>query len=135
MVPVDPKVSTITATGGGVATDSGGLVQVEFPPGSVPQDVAITITPLKTLEALPTGAPPATFAAQSFSIESNDVEPLVPVTVTMRNQLGLHAGHKLVMYYFDHAKGRWGVSGKGEVSGDGQTLVSTTNHFSDLAYG
>ena len=79
--------------------------------------------------------PPATFAAQSFSIDSNGVEPAVSLTVTIQHRLGLRAGHRLVMYYFYHATGRWGISGSGQVSAAGQTLFATTNHFSVLAYG
>ena len=110
-------------------------MKINIPPGGIGQDVPITITPLMTPEALPGGMPPATFAAQSFSIDSNGVEPAVSLTVTMQNRLGLRAGHRLVMYYFDHATGRWGISGSGQVSADGQTLFATTNHFSVLAYG
>lgn len=94
--------------GGGVATDSQGLVELTFPPGAVSTTVPVQITPLKTRKEFPTPLPDATATGYGVSaLPPHSLELAVPVTIRFTNYRNIPTTLSIPLGTVDYETGGW----------------------------
>ncbi|MCC6669411.1 MAG: hypothetical protein IT375_37080, partial [Polyangiaceae bacterium] len=125
---LDPQV-TMIGPGGGVATDSQGLVELTFPPGAVSTTVPVQITPLKTRKEFPTPLPDATATGYGVSLSPHSLELAVPVTIRFTNYRNIPTTLSIPLGTVDYETGGWDHVGL--ATWDGQRFAGTITHFSN----
>ena len=124
---LDPQV-TMIGPGGGVATDSQGLVELVFPPGAVSTTVPVQITPIPTREKFPFPLPDSTSTGYGVVLTPHTLELAVPVTMRFQNYRNIPTNLSIPLGDVDYANGTWDHSGFG--AWDGERFRATITHFS-----
>jgi RHS repeat-associated protein len=135
----DTHSVTISAANGGSLTDSTGNVQVIIPPGALNKDTAFNATWLPTASAYPLPLPENFVYLGGVQMGPEHTAFNKPVTLRMRNTLGLPPASK-VDYFFaahDEADPNEGFydPGTGVVTPDGAFVEYQVTHFSCMALG
>lgn len=122
-----PGTAIIGPAGGRL--EAGGLI-VDFPPGALPADFTILVTPLSPGQV---PAPPDGLAVISAArFEPAGLQFLLPVTITFPLSARLPAGQTLTLYELQN--NTWQDSGfNAVVSADRRTAAAEVSHFSIYA--
>ncbi|MBI3203074.1 MAG: hypothetical protein HYZ29_16170, partial [Myxococcales bacterium] len=124
---LDPQV-TMIGPGGGVATDSQGLVELTFPPGAVSTTVPVQITPLETRKEFPTPLPDSTATGYGVSLSPHSLALAIPVTIRFTNYRNIPTTLSIPLGTVDYETGGWDHVGL--ATWDGQRFAGTITHFS-----
>lgn len=136
---LESKTTSISAASGGTLTDATGNVQVVFPPGALTQNLQVSATYLPSKDAFPLPLPENLVYAGGVQMGPEHVTFNKPVTMRVRNTLGLPAGTE-VNYFFashdaDDVNEGFYDPGVGVVSPDGRFVEYRITHFSCMALG
>jgi hypothetical protein len=119
LTPIDSQVTMITATAGGVATDSSGMFEVAFPPGAAPADLAVTITPLPEEAQLPGPMEDGQGHLAAVYFEPRFTTFNTPATMRARNTMGLPPGTQVNLQLWHEDGQQWEDQPAGQVTADG----------------
>ncbi|MBI2093710.1 MAG: carboxypeptidase-like regulatory domain-containing protein, partial [Candidatus Omnitrophica bacterium] len=119
LTALDSQVTLITQATGGTATDSSGNFQVEFPPGSAPQDLNVTITPLMDERQLPSPIPQGRAHIQAVYFEPRFTNFLTPATFRARNTFNFPPNTPINLELWDETTQRWIDQPAGSITPDG----------------
>jgi RHS repeat-associated protein len=130
-------VRTLIGPDGGSHMESTGTVQVLFPAGAVNTTTEVTATVFPTAASFPVTLPQrqAYLAGVQFTPETLTFAQ--PVTVRIRNSLGIPAGTTVPFAFANHGEEapavRFFDPGTARVSADGQSIEAQLPHFSCIA--
>lgn len=135
----DGRVTRIRAATGGTYTDSTGNVEVIFPPGALPRDLDIRGSYLPDRESFPAKLAENMIYAGGVQMGPEHTVFNSPVTVRLRNTLGLPPGMEMPFAFASHDPEDPNPSfydpGTAIVSADGRTIEFQVRHFSCAALG
>ncbi|GMR20210.1 MAG: hypothetical protein BMS9Abin36_0805 [Gammaproteobacteria bacterium] len=135
----DNKVVHINAATGGTFIDATGNVEVTFPPGALPNDTDIQGVYLPNRQTFPIDLPVSIPYAGGVQMGPEHIEFNSPVTVRIKNVLGLPAGTVVPYFFASHSLDDPNPSlydpGDGMVTADGQFIEFQVNHFSCAGLG
>ncbi len=124
--------TTVTMIGpaGGTATDSQGLVELDFPPGAVQTTVPVRITPVRTRDEFPYPLPHATITMYGAVLEPSGLQFAVPVTMRLTNYRSAPTGFTIPVGFVDEDNARWVHTGI--ATWDGAKFSTAIHHFSTI---
>lgn len=129
----DSKRTLITATAGGVATNTSGSVGISIPAGSLDADKELYFTEAKTGKTLQIPLP---FGSHFTYANNNQPSGTVfsePADMNIANILGFDPGFEIPVGTTDENLGVWVDSGyKGVVNAEGSRIDFKIAHFSDI---
>jgi hypothetical protein len=138
--PADTKVTQISATTGGTASNSSETVRLVVPPGAAPADFTFSATNYTAGNQLPGLLPPLsqfTYAhANNFSfakkgnpsLRDGNISFSSPVTMIIENDLGFPVGTQLVYGNYDPVSRSW-IDG-----GDAVVIATKSRSGSSISY-
>lgn len=122
LTPLDSRVTPISPEAGGLAMDSSGNFQVEFPPGAAPRELPVTITPLANERQLPGPLNEDEGHIAAVYFEPRFTAFNTPATLRVRNTLGLPQGTMVNLQLWHEDEQRWQDVNPGHVTADGQWI-------------
>lgn len=135
----ETKTTSISAANGGTLTDPTGNVQVVFPPGALMKDLQISATYLPSKDAFPLPLPENMVYLGGVQMTPEHVTFNKPVTMRLRNTLGLPAGTSVPFFFAAHDENDTNEGfydpGSGVVTPDGKFVEYQVSHFSCMALG
>ncbi len=129
LVPRDTLTTTITPEGG-VATNSGSNIILEFPAGAVDAPIEVNITEFDSSKELPTPLPETSHFTFAADFLPDGTVFNQPVHLKVENFLGFPPGIPVPVGYYDKNIGAWKADGVGIISDDGLWMEYDITHFS-----
>jgi len=135
----DTSATTISAANGGAFMDSTGNVQIIIPAGALPKDTSFTATWLPSARSFPLPLPGSFVYAGGVQMGPEHTVFSKPVTIRVRNILGLPAGTTVRYAFASHdeedANEGFYDPGVGTVTADGLFVEYQVTHFSCMSFG
>jgi len=140
-IPLDGSATELNAAQGAVVTSPHAPgVEIDIPAGVIefPADEASGLISIATIPASRSTVAPPDFAEplEVVSLEPSGVKFKEPVNITLPNVNELPPGVNVVIMSMNSTEGRWEIDGIGEVSSDGNSIVTEDGngitHFSTI---
>ncbi len=129
LTQLDSKTTTITS-GGGIATNADGTIEITFPEGATSEDIEVNATNFKRGKDLPAPLPETSFFTYALELLPDGATFDTPVTVKIANWRGFAAGTPIPVGYYNKNTVRWEAESMGVVTEDGEWVEFAVEHFS-----
>lgn len=121
----DTKVTNISASSGGTATNSSGSISLVIPPGALPSNVSLSMTETKIGKALPIPLPNGSqFTYANTTATNIPVTFSQPAIMTIDNILGFPPGFEIAYGTTSNGMNIWVDSGHRAVVSEDGTKIS-----------
>lgn len=128
----DTKSTLISATSGGIASNTQGNIIIDVPANSLASNASISFTDAPTGKILPVQLPNASEFTYAFNAQPSGTQFSDPASMSVDNTLGFPPGFEIPVGYTSTGMNVWSDSGfRAVVSPDGTKVNFQVAHFSD----
>jgi len=130
IMPIDTNVVEVQAGVDTTVALSDSMVELDFPAGALPQDMAVSATVYNDISQLPNIQPTQDLFLFCVDLQPNGAVFNDSITVRAPNLNQLSANAEVPITYFNENTAMWDSVGIGNVTEDGRFIEFKTKHFS-----